>query len=31
MKDAEVWTSKASNFVEDWKDGFGKWKSVKKQ
>lgn len=29
MKGAEVWTSKDSNFVEDWKDVFGKWRSVK--
>lgn len=29
MKGAEVWTSKDRNFVEDWKDVFGRWESVK--
>lgn len=28
MKGA-VWTSKDSHFVEDWKDVFGRWESVK--
>lgn len=26
---AEAWSSKDSNFVEDWKDVFGRWESVK--
>lgn len=29
MVSAEAWSSKDSNFVEDWKDVFERWESVK--